>query len=107
MGFFFGQLGFLVALCLTWVLFEAIFLVVHNQRIGFRKSWLGAVVAAVLLQIYLPLFPLYITHFLKSYVGTTGVVVILLFFFYYFAVILLMGAEINAFFAEQIRGTPH
>jgi membrane protein len=105
-GFFFGLLGILVSLCLSWVLFEAIYLVVPNQRIGFRKSWLGAVVAAVLLQIYLALFPLYITHFLKSYVGTTGLVVILLFFFYYFAVILLMGAEINAFFAEQIRVTP-
>jgi len=105
-GFLFGLLGILVSLCLSWVLFEAIYLVVPNQRIGFRKSWLGAVVAAVLLQIYLALFPLYITHFLKSYVGTTGLVVILLFFFYYFAVILLMGAEINAFFAEQIRVTP-
>jgi membrane protein len=28
------------------------------------------------------------------------------FFFYYFAVILLLGAEVNAFFAEDIRVTP-
>lgn len=101
-----GLLGILVSLCLSWILFEAIYIVVPNQRISFRKSWLGAVVAAVFLQIYLALFPFYITHFLKSYVGTTGLVVILLFFFYYFAVILLLGAEINAFFAEQIRVTP-
>ncbi len=105
-AFYFGLLAILVSLCISWILFEAIYIVVPNQRISFRKSWLGAVVAAVFLQIYLALFPLYITHFLKSYIGTTGLVVILLFFFYYFAVILLLGAEINAFFAEHIRVTP-
>jgi YihY family inner membrane protein len=105
-GFFFGLLGILVSLCISWVLFEAIYIVVPNQRIRFRKSWLGAVVAAVLLQVYLVLFPFYITHFLKSYIGTPGLIVVSLFFFYYFAVILLIGAEINAFFAEHIRVTP-
>ncbi len=105
-GFFFGLFGILVSLCISWVLFEAIYIVVPNQRISFRNSWLGAVVAAVFLQIYLALFPLYITHFLKSYIGTTGLIVVLLFFFYYFAVILLLGAEINAFFAERIKVTP-
>src|SRR5260370_39657283 len=60
-GFFFGLLGILVSLCLSWVLFEAIYLVVPNQRIGFRKSWLGAVVAADLAQDCFPPFPPYIT----------------------------------------------
>jgi uncharacterized BrkB/YihY/UPF0761 family membrane protein len=91
-------------------LFEAIYIVVPNQHMSFRDSWLGAVVAAVLLQLYLLLFPLYVTHFLVSYAdkiaGTTGLLVILLFFFYYFAVILLLGAEINAFFAKDIKATP-
>ena len=105
-GFYFGLLAILVSLCISWILFAAIYIVVPNQRIRFRKSWLGAIVAAIFLQMYLALFPFYITHFLKSYVGTTGLVVILLFFFYYFAAILLLGAEINAFFAEHIRVTP-
>ena len=105
-GFFFGLFGILVSLCISWVLFESIYIVVPNQRISFRKSWPGAVVAAVLLQVYLVLFPFYITHFLKSYIGTPGLIVVSLFFFYYFAVILLIGAEINAFFAEHIRVTP-
>jgi YihY family inner membrane protein len=95
-------LGFLFA----WILFEAIYIVVPNQRISFRNSWLGAVVAAVALTIYLYLFPLYVTHFLGNDKGQIGFVVILLFFFYYFAVILLLGAEINAFFAEGIHATP-
>ena len=109
-GFFFGLFSILVSLCISWVLFEAIYIVVPNQHISFRDSWLGAVVAAVLLQLYLLLFPLYVAHFLVSYTdkiaGTTGLLVILLFFFYYFAVILLLGAEINAFFAKNIKATP-
>lgn len=109
-GFFFGLLSVLVSLCISWVLFEAIYIVVPNQRISFRDSWLGAVVAAVLLQLYLLLFPLYVGHFLVSYTdrtaGTTGLLVILLFFFYYFAVILLLGAEINSFFVKDIKATP-
>ena len=39
-------LGFLFA----WILFEAIYIVVPNQRISFRNSWLGAILAAVALQ---------------------------------------------------------
>ncbi len=94
-GFIFTALGIFTALLITWVLFEAIYIVVPNQHISFRNSWLGAVVAAIALQIYLIVFPFYVTHFL-----------ILLFFFYYFAVILLLGAEINAFFAERVYATP-
>jgi membrane protein len=98
--------GIAGGLIVAWVLFEAIYLVVPNRRISFRKSWPGALVAAVALQAYLILFPLYMTRFLHSYTGATGFAVILLFFFYYFAVILLLGAEVNAFFAENIRFTP-
>jgi membrane protein len=105
-GFLFGLLGMLVSMGLSWVLFVAIYIVVPNKHIRFRTSWLGAVVAAILLQMYLALFPLYITHFLRSYIGTPGLIIVLLFFLYYFAVILLLGAEINAFFVEHIRVTP-
>ena len=109
-GFFFGLLSILFSLCISWVLFEIIYIVVPNLHTGFRDSWPGAVVAAVLLQLYVLLFPLYVGHFLVSYTdrtaGTTGLLVILLFFFYYFAVILLLGAEINAFFALDIKATP-
>src|SRR5258706_3514797 len=90
----------------AWVFFESIYIVVPNQHISFRNSWLGAVVAAVGVEIYLILFPFYVTHFMNTYTGTAGFAVILLFFFYYFAVIRLLGAEVNAFFAEKIRATP-
>src|SRR6266516_3301546 len=104
--FIFTALGILTALLITWVLFEAIYNVVQNQHISFRNSWLGAVIAAVALQIYLIVFPFYVTHFLRNDTGQVGFAVILLFFFYYFAVILLLGAEINAFFAERVYATP-
>jgi membrane protein len=98
-----GILGGLVA---SWIFFQCIYIVVPNQPINLRRSWLGAVVAAVLLQIYLILFPLYATHFLTGYAGQALSLFILLIFFYYFAVILLLGAEVNAFFLEGLRATP-
>ena len=98
--------GVLSSLFIAWLLFEAIYIVVPNQKISFRNSWRGAVVAAVLLQIFLTLFPFYAARFLGGYAGQAGFAVILIVFFYYFAVILLLGAEINAFFAEGIRATP-
>ena len=103
----FGLGGILGSLLVSFILFEAIYIVVPNQRISFRNSWLGAVIAAVLMQIYLTLFPLYAARFLGGYVGQAGFAVILLAFFYYFAVILLFGAEVNAYFSEGVRPIPN
>jgi YihY family inner membrane protein len=97
--------GFLGGLLASWLLFEAVYLIIPNQRISLKNSWLGALVAAFALQGYIALFPLYAGHFLGSYSGNIGFAIILLLFFYYFAVILLLGAEVNAFFAEEVRGT--
>src|SRR5579859_2596794 len=105
-GFVNWLVSIAVSLLIAWILFEAILVVVPNQHISFRNSWLGALVAAVLLQIYLSLFPLYVTHFLGNYTGNVGLAIVLLFFLYYFAVILLIGAEINAYYAEGIQSTP-
>src|SRR6266566_5020612 len=60
----FGLIGILASLFFAWILFEAIYIVVPNQHISFRNSWRGAVVAAVALQIYLVVFPFYVSHFL-------------------------------------------
>ena len=105
-GLIFTAIGILIGLLFAWILFEAIYIVVPNQHIKIRNSWRGAVVAAVALIIYLIVFPFYVTHFLSNNTGQVGFVVIFLFFFYYFAVILLLGAEINAFFDENIHATP-
>jgi membrane protein len=105
-GLLFTLIGIGFGVFFAWVLFETIYVVVPNQHISFRHSWLGAVVAAVGVEIYLILFPFYVTHFMNTYTGQAGFAVILLFFFYYFSVILLLGAEVNAFFSEKIRATP-
>ncbi len=99
-----GILGGLIA---AYILFQVIYIVVPNQKISFRNSWLGAVIAAILLQAYLILFPLYVSRFLTGYGGQALGIVILLIFFYYFAVILFLGAEINAFFRESVKATPY
>jgi hypothetical protein len=107
-GFLVSIASILGSLIVGWILFEAIYVVVPNQKISFRNSWLGAVVAAVLLQLYLTLFPLYVQHFINGGpIATLGSFIILLVFFYYFAVILFLGAEVNAYFAEGIRATPY
>lgn len=101
-----GISGIVGGLIAGYMLFQAIYMIVPNQRISFRHSWPGAVVAAVLLELYLALFPLYVTYFLGSFAGTLGLLILLI-FFYYFAMILFLGAEVNAFFVEGIRSTPN
>jgi membrane protein len=96
---------FLAGYLAAYLLFQAIYIIIPNQKIRFRKSWLGAVTAALLLQLYVVFFPLYIEHFLSGLAAAIGSVIILLIFFYYFAMILLLGAEINAFFAEGVMTT--
>lgn len=106
-GFFLGLIGVVSGIVISWILFEAIFFVVPNQKVSFKNSWRGALFSAVLLELFLALFPLYITHFMGSYLGTAAFALILLVFFYYFAVILLLGAEVNAYFAEHIQPLPN
>ena len=105
-GFVVTLIGILGGLIASYILFQAIYLVVPNQHISFRHSWLGSLVAAVLMEIYLGLFPLYVAHFLTGYAASISSIIILLIFFYYFAVILLLGAEVNAFFSEHVAIMP-
>ena len=46
-GLLFTLLGIGFDLLFAWIFFEAIYIVVPNQHISFRNSWMGAVVAAV------------------------------------------------------------
>ena len=96
-------LGILGSFVASLILFGAIYVIVPNQHIRLGNIWRGTLIAAVALQIYLILFPIYATHFLSDYAGQVGFAIILLVFFFYFAVILLLGAEVNAFYAEGVR----
>ncbi len=99
-----GILGSLIA---AFIFFEVMYLVIPNQKISWRRSWCGALVAAVLAEIFLNIFPLVIRLFFNTYAGPIGVAVILLLFLYVFAIIFLLGAEVNAFFFEGIRPIPN
>lgn len=105
-GLLLSFIGIAGSLLVSWIFFEAVYLVVPNQNIHFRNSWMGAISSAVLIQLFLAFFPFYVTHFMGNYTGEAGFAVIFLLFFYYFAVILLLGAEINAYFAEGIQPLP-
>jgi membrane protein len=105
-GWLFSLSGVAGGLIASYLLFQAIYIVVPNKNITFRHSWLGALVAAVLLELYMVLFPLYVTTFLRSLAGTLGLLILLI-FFYYFAMILYLGAAVNAFFSEKVRDTPY
>lgn len=99
--------GIVSGIIVGFILFEAIYFVMPNQKISWRNSWRGALVAAVALEVFLFAFPFYASNFLKGYAGVIGGGIILLLFFYYFAVILLLGGEINAFFSEHVQPLPN
>ena len=100
-----GTLGGLLA---AFVFFLSIYTVLPNQRISFHHSWLGAIISAIALELFITIvFPFYTTYFMRNYVGQAGFAVVLLVFFYYFAIILILGAEVNAFFLEKVRPLPN
>lgn len=74
-----------------------------NKKIALKHIWLGAWIAAFLLEIFIVLFPLYIRRFMGSFIGLIGFAIILITFFYYFAVILILGVQINAYFGDRIQ----
>jgi uncharacterized BrkB/YihY/UPF0761 family membrane protein len=102
--------GIVGSTILSLFLFEAIYAMIAHRHITFRtlgrhmrNSWRGALMATVAMQLFLQLFPIYTARFLGSYIGEVGFVLILLLFVYVSVLILLFGAEVNAFFAEEIR----
>ena len=92
------------------ILFQTIYVLVPYRHVTFQtlgrhihNSWRGTLVSTVAMQLGLQLFPIYANSFLNSYIGQVGFAVITLLFFYLFALILLLGAEVNAFYAEGIH----
>lgn len=92
------------------ILFQAIYVLIPHRHVTLQTlgrhihhSWRGALVSTAFMQLGLQLFPLYATLFLSNYIGQVGFVLILLLFFYLLTLVLLLGAEVNAFFAEGIH----
>ncbi|CAF0863606.1 unnamed protein product [Adineta ricciae] len=100
-GTFLG--GMIFSLLAAFIFFEAIYWLVPNKKMSFKITWCGALAAACALEIFIILFPLYVTQFMDNYAGQIGFAVILLLFFYYFATILILGAQVNAYFFEHYQ----
>ena len=104
--------GFIGGLIVSFILFEAFYVFIPNRTENvpsimrrIRSSWIGAAVAAIVLQLMLRFFPLYVHNFTKGYVGQVVLILAVVAFFYLFALIILLGAEVNAYFAEGIQPT--
>lgn len=86
--------------------FGATYAFVPNRQTRWHswgKNWQGAVVAAVLVMLYAPLFGLVQQHLLHAdnYGSVAAFAIVMLLFLYYLAFILLLGAEINSWVAGQ------
>ena len=66
-GTFLG--GMIFSLLVAFILFEAIYWLVPNKKMSFKITWCGALVAACALEIFIILFPLYVTQFMDNYAG--------------------------------------
>ncbi|CAF3853821.1 unnamed protein product [Rotaria sp. Silwood1] len=120
--------GILISLSISFGLFQMIYRLTPNKKMSLKKTWCGALIAAIILELFIILFPLYVRKFISNYAGNTflfqilfkkfvycfllfflssffrgqiGFAVILIIFFYYFAIILIFGAQINSYFFEN------
>lgn len=94
--------GYVSGTLVAFVLFLCVYGFVPNRSFTWKETWPGAALAAVLLEIYDGLFPVYasdILHPFSSYGLYIGLFTFLIVFFYYFAFILLLGSEVNAWIA--------
>lgn len=86
--------------------FGAIYCFVPNRSSswrGWRKNWVGTLVASALLLLYEALFRVYERYLLHAgnYGAVAAFAIVILFFLYYLAFILLLGAELNSWLAGQ------
>jgi len=101
--------GIVIGLLFAFLLFAAILIIVPNRKVWFRQAAIGALVGAVLLEIYTIVFPYYAAYGLhaNNYGATAGFAIVLLIFFYYFGFILLLAAEINSYLdGERATAAP-
>ena len=88
----------------TWLAFAGVYTLVPHQRVRFRYSIVGGLVAALLLTVGTDLFSLYITNFPSQQViyGALAVIPILFVWIYFNWLIVLFGAEVTATLEEYL-----
>ena len=103
--------GVIGSLIVSFVLFDIMYTFLPN-RAGtiehkLHESWKGALTAAVALQIFLFIFQLYTRYFMSGIVGQIFFALAIVVFFYLVSFAIMLGAEVNAYFAEGIPPTAH
>lgn len=88
---------------LSFILFQIIYLIVPKRQMTWRHTWCGALIASIGLHFLLMIFPLYVHQFMADYVGQLGFIIITLLLFYLFGLLFVIGAQINAFFFDNIQ----
>ncbi len=87
---------------IAWLAFAGVYTLVPHQRVSFRYSLVGGLVASILLNFGTDLFTLYITNFPSQQViyGALAVIPILFVWIYFNWLIVLFGAEVTATLEE-------
>jgi len=96
-------LSALTGVAIAFVLFAVIYIVVPNRAMRLGRVWVGALVAAIGVEVVNIAFPYYVPVFIRpsNYGSVAGTIVVFIFYFYVFAFILLLGAEVNAALERQ------
>lgn len=87
---------------IAWLGFAGIYTLVPHQRVSFRYSLMGGLVASLLLNVGTDLFTLYITNFPSQQIiyGALAVIPILFVWVYFNWLIVLFGAVVTATLEE-------
>jgi YihY family inner membrane protein len=83
---------------LGFVLFLAIYYVVPNRRLDWKKVWVGAAIACVLVEGLTLIFPLYLrlTGVGSTFGKTFGILFLLMIYFYLLGNVTMIGVEVNS-----------
>jgi len=61
--------GILSSLFIAFSFFQFIYLIIPNKKMTIKKTWCGALIAAIALEIFIILFPLYVKQCMRNYTG--------------------------------------
>ena len=104
--------GTVSSMIVSFVLFEIIYTFIPNHpsrsvKTRLRTSLRGSITATIVLQIALQIFPLYARSYTSGIVNQIAFALVFLIFFYIISLVTIIGATVNAYFAEDIPPTPH
>jgi membrane protein len=89
----------------SWLAFAGVYTIVPHQRVRFRYSLSGGLVAASLFNFATDLFTLYITNFPSQQIiyGALAVIPIMFIWIYFSWLIVLVGAEVTSTLEDFLR----